>query len=141
MVIKFTKRSVEAESPIRTTAGAIGFDLTAISKSDVGYGCIKYDTGIATAIPKGYVGLLFPRSSSYKHACILANCVGVIDNDYRGTIQFVYYKTDKSIEDYDLKERIGQIVFIKVDEIELEEVAELDETERGEGGFGSTGNK
>ena len=129
--------------------GDAGLDLTAVSKEFDKDGNVVYDTGLAFEIPDGYVGLLFPRSSISKADIILTNSVGVIDSGYRGTIMFKFkpipYFSDirKSMDDhieYGVGDRIGQILIIPYPKIKLEEVEELSSTERGSGGYGSTGN-
>ena len=100
---------------------------------------MKYDTGIAVEIPPGYVGLLFPRSSVCKTGLSLANGVGVIDQDFRGSISFVFYKNMQCIVPYFPGDRIGQLVIVPIPAVEFVEAEELSETERGAGGYGSTG--
>lgn len=92
---------------------------------------------LAFEIPKGKVGLIFPRSSCYKQRQLLSNCVGVIDSDYRGEVSAVMIgTTDMS---YQAGDRVAQIMFIDAPQVELIEVEELSETKRGSGGYGSTG--
>lgn len=136
--IKFKKMNPNAVIPKRGTIGAAGFDLTAIGL-EVTETTLKFDTGIAVEIPPGYVGLVFPRSSICKTGLSLANSVGVIDSDYRGSISFVFYKGPTWIEPYSYGDRIGQLVIVPIPEVEFVEAEELSETERGEGGYGSTG--
>lgn len=136
--IKFKKMNPNAVIPKRGTIGAAGFDLTAIGL-EVTETTLKFDTGIAVEIPPGYVGLVFPRSSICKTGLSLANSVGVIDSDYRGSISFVFYKGPTWIEPYSYGDRIGQLVIMPIPEVEFVEAEELSETERGEGGYGSTG--
>ena len=136
--IKFKKLNPNAVIPKRGTIGAAGFDLTAVSM-EVSATMIKYDTGIAVEIPPGYVGLVFPRSSVCKTGLSLANSVGVIDSDYRGSISLVFYKGAELIEAYSYGDRIGQLVIVPIPEVEFVEAEELSETERGAGGYGSTG--
>lgn len=138
MKIKFKKLNPNAVMPKLGTSGAAGFDLTAISL-EVTDMTLKYDTGIAVEIPTGYVGLVFPRSSVCKTGLSLANSVGVIDSDYRGSISFVFYKPMPCIVPYLPGDRIGQLVIMPIPEVEFVEAEELSETERGEGGYGSTG--
>ena len=138
MKIKFKKTHPLAVIPKRGTSGAAGFDLTAVIL-DVKETTLKYDTGIAVEIPPGYVGLLFPRSSVCKTGLSLANSVGVIDSDYRGSISFVFYKDVPCIAPYLPGDRIGQLVIVPIPEVDFVEVEELSETERGKGGYGSTG--
>lgn len=136
--IKFKKLNPNAVTPRQGTTGAAGFDLTAVSLK-VTETTLKYDTGIAVEIPTGYVGLLFPRSSICKTGLSLANSVGVIDSDYRGSISFVFYKGAEFIEPYSYRDRIGQLLIVPIPAVEFVEAEELSETERGSGGYGSTG--
>lgn len=136
--IKFKKINSNAVMPKRGTSGAAGFDLTAVSIEE-NETVLKYDTGIAVEIPPGYVGLLFPRSSVCKTGLSLANSVGVIDQDFRGSISFVFYKNKQCIVPYFPGDRIGQLVIVPIPAVEFVEVEELSETERGAGGYGSTG--
>jgi len=97
-------------------------------------------TGIAMQIPEGYVGLLFPRSSITKTDLFLRNSVGVIDAGYRGEITFKFgFYDGHGIGKYEKGQRIGQIIIIPRPYIEFAEVNSLTETERGVGGYGSTG--
>ena len=97
-------------------------------------------------IPKGYVGLVFPRSSIRKTDLSLTNCVGVIDSGYRGEIQAtfkkIFGKNDVRLDelDYNVGDRIAQIMIIPYPSVTFVEVDELSQTDRGEGGFGSTGS-
>jgi dUTP pyrophosphatase len=122
-----------------------GLDLTCIGRRfTVDKGTVTYFTGVSLEVPEGYVGLLFPRSSVVDTALRLANSVGVIDSGYRGEISFVFDLTDadnfESVEGiYKIGERIGQLVIVPIPKIELEQVEELNESDRGEGGYGSTG--
>ena len=124
-------------------AGDAGYDLTA-TDFQITHQYIEYNTGIAVAIPDGYVGLLFPRSSVSKYDLILANCVGVIDSSYRGEVKLRFKALPRegvNFIRYDTGDKIGQLVIVPILEPEIEEVNTLDSTERGEGGFGSTGIK
>ena len=135
--IKFKKLNPNAVIPKRGTIGAAGFDLTAVSM-EVSATMIKYDTGIAVEIPPGYVGLVFPRSSVCKTGLSLANSVGVIDSDYVGELSAVFYLRS-GCRVYNVGDRIGQLLIVPIPEVEFMEVDELSETERGAGGYGSTG--
>ena len=143
MQIRFKKLHHAAVMPKRATDGAAGFDLTAVSVKYGDGGKVFYDTGIAVEIPAGYVGLLFQRSSVYKTGLSLCNAVGVCDADYRGSISFVFRITgfgkDQGVTPYKVGDRIGQIVFVPIPEVELVEADRLSETARGTGGYGSTG--
>ncbi len=98
---------------------------------------ISYGFGISMEIPDGFVGLVFPRSSIRKTDLILSNSVGVIDAGYRGEIQATFKKTGGAV--YKIGDRGAQLIIIPHPIIEWNEVNELNNTERGEGGFGSTG--
>jgi dUTP pyrophosphatase len=98
-------------------------------------------TGIAVAIPPGYAGFVLPRSGlASRHGIALVNSPGLVDSGYRGEMSIVMINTDKH-ETFHIKrgDRIAQLVIQKVEEVKLVRVAELDNTSRGEGGFGSTG--
>jgi dUTP pyrophosphatase len=138
MKVKFKKLNENAKAPYQGTAGSAGFDLTATSKQRIDLYHTKFGTGLAVEIPKGYVGLVFPRSSCYKQGMLLSNCVGVIDSDYRGEITAVFIGVDNELC-YNVGDRICQLVIMPYPEIEFVEADELSETERGMGGYGSTG--
>ena len=134
MKIKCELRHPDAVIPKHETNGAAGMDLKAVSKEE-GLYYTEYDTGLAVAIPEGYVGLVFPRSSISKKAGMsLANAVGVIDSDYRGTIRCRFRGNQ-----YEAGEKVAQLVVIQHEHVQFEEDY-LGDTERGDGGFGSTGN-
>ena len=139
--LKIEGAEIEPVEPRRATPGAAGFDMTAISIEPVrseahGYTkFFRYHTGIALELPPGWTALAFPRSSIVKKNAWLGNSVGVIDSDYRGEITFCF----KGDQPYKPGERIGQLVIVPVPDIVLEEAVELSETERGAGGYGSTG--
>lgn len=139
MKVKFKKLHPEAQIPQRVHASDAGLDLVATSKVRK-YNIISYGTGLAIDIPNGYVGLLFQRSSVYKKDLILTNCVGVLDSGYQGEIIFNFRKTFIDARIYEIGDRIGQLVILKLPEIELEEVDSFDESDRGTDGFGSTGS-
>lgn len=137
MKIKIKKLHPNAVTPFYATEGSAAMDLTAVSNEYIDTEHIKYNFGLAFQIPKGKVGLIFPRSSCYKQKQLLSNCVGVIDSDYRGEISAVMIGTSKS--SYTTGERVAQIMFIDAPQIEFVETDELSTSERGEGGYGSTG--
>lgn len=138
MEIKFVKLDPNAQTPFQATSGSAGFDLVAVSKTRIDSNLVSYGTGIAVEIPKGYVGLLYPRSSCYKAGVQLTNSVGVIDSDYRGEIKAVF-STDCWKKEYNPGDRICQLIVQKIPAVEYVEVQELSQTERGAGGYGSTG--
>lgn len=133
--VNYKKLYPNSVDPKQMTTGAAGFDLTAVTACKVG-NVWEYGTGIAIEIPKGYCGLVFPRSSIVNTGAVLSNSVGVIDSDYRGEIFFKFYAKKKP---YEVGERIGQLIVVACPEIKLERVNELSKTRRGEGGYGSTG--
>lgn len=137
MKVKIKKMHPDAVIPAYAKDGDAGMDLTAISKEQIDNEHIKYGFGIAMEIPKGYVGLIFPRSSCYKRKQLLSNAVGVIDSGYRGEISAVMIGTTD--ESYNVGDRIAQIIILPYPQIEFKEVEELSESERGTGGYGSTG--
>ena len=139
MKVKIKKLHPDAVIPKYAKLGDAGMDLVAISEewNDTNT-MVTYDTGLSMEIPEGYVGLLFPRSSIVKTELELANSVGVIDSGYRGPIMFKFRYNQEGMV-YDVGDRIGQILILPYPQVEFEEVEELSSSERGEGGFGSTG--
>lgn len=142
MKIKIKKLHSQAIIPTYAKEGDAGMDLVA-TQIELNLDYISYKTGLAFEIPKGYVGLVFPRSSNSKKDLLLTNSVGVIDSGYRGEVE-LRFKTilnnkTENILTYNVGDRIGQIIILPYPRIEFEEVEELSETERGEGGFGSSG--
>ena len=134
------KLEARAVIPSYAKPGDAGLDLTATSIiSNTTYE-VTYGTGLAIEIPTDHVGLLFPRSSVRKYDLQLANSVGVIDSGYRGEIQFTFNKTQglDSMK-YKVGDRIGQLVILPYPQIQLVEEQQLSDSERGEGGFGSSG--
>lgn len=140
MKIKIKKLHHEAVIPSYAKLGDAGMDLTAISIDFNEWEYLTYHTGLSIEIPKGYVGLLFPRSSVYKTGQTLTNSVGVIDSGYRGEIMLKYTRdTHSDKKAYSSGDRVGQIIILPYPQVEFEEVESLSQTERGEGGYGSTG--
>jgi len=141
--VNYKKVVEHAFDPEYSTEGACGLDIRAIySRYNVEDNYIEYDTGLAVQIPKGYVGLLVPRSSLSKTPHILANSIGIIDSDYTGELKFRYKNINIEHKDYivyEFGDKIGQLVIVPCPKIELNLVDSLDQTERGTGGFGSTG--
>ncbi len=185
MNVKIKKLCDEAVVPRYAKDGDAGMDLVAVSRVYDEYGNAVYGTGLAFEIPKGYVGLLFARSSISKVDLSLSNAVGVLDSGYRGEVMFkfkptnAFYNIDESDscvtdtfgvvlipnggsvsveikEDsgashfekmggeeavhFEIGDRIGQLIIMPYPQIDFIEVDELSETERGDGGYGSTGN-
>lgn len=172
MNISFKLVDENSKAPLISSAGAAAFDLFA---REINYteSFISVKTGTIFEIPKGYVGLLFPRSSVSKKGLWLANSVGVIDSDFRGEVEarfysFKYYVQNMNEfykdlfekyphifdyvdplednidevdvqQDFELNEKCCQIMFIELPQISLVQTDILSETDRGTGGFGSTG--
>ena len=139
--VKVKKLHENAVIPSYSKAGDAGMDLTITSVKENTSFSVSYGFGIAIEIPKNYVGLVFPRSSVRNQELILSNCVGVIDSGYRGELQVTFKKTNglDSIK-YGVGDRGAQIVILPYPEIKMIETDQLSNTERGDGGFGSTGN-
>ena len=139
--VKFKKLCVEAVEPTKAHPTDAGADLTATSKKwDDEKQCWIYGTGIATEIPEGYVGLVFPRSSIRKYGLSLTNAVGVIDSGYRGEIMCTFRPQSKgTTESYKVGDKVCQLIIMPYPQVMPVEATELSETERGEGGHGSTG--
>lgn len=138
--VKVKKLVPEAVIPSYSKIGDAGMDLTITREIENTTFSVSYGFGIAMEIPQGYVGLVFPRSSIRNTDLILSNCVGVIDSGYRGEIQATFKKTSglDSIK-YSVGERGAQIVILPYPKVSMIETDELSNSERGEGGFGSTG--
>lgn len=153
MQVKIKKLNPNAVIPTYAKEGDAGMDLVATEIIKDTPEQITYGTGLAMEIRDGFVGLVFPRSSIRKTGLQLSNSVGVIDSGYRGEIQATFNKIFggegmydemkvKEIQPndyYKVGDRIAQIIILPYPQIEFEEVKELSDSERGEGGFGSTG--
>ena len=153
MKVRIKKLSGLAVIPTYAKDGDAGMDVIATSIISDTPTQITYGLGIALEIPKGFVGLVFPRSSIRKTGLQLSNSVGVIDSGYRGELQATFNKVFGGEAMYDemkvneiqpndfykVGDRIAQIMIIPHPPIEFDAVDELSDTERGEGGFGSTG--
>lgn len=138
-----------ARIPTKSHDSDAGWDLYIAEIKDNEDGYFNYDFGIAFDIPKGHVGLIFPRSSVYKTGTSLSNCVGVIDSGYTGSVSANFHANadvyqpsgSMSLRPYLVGDRSAQIVFLPLADVQtLTLVDEFDTTsERGDGGFGSTG--
>ena len=155
--VKIKKLHKDAVIPKYETVGSVGMDLTAVSKEYDEHGNVVFGTGFAIQIPTGYYADLRPRSSISKYDLVLANSVGTIDADYRGELILKFKPTSKLKphyhavntmevvlpefhEEYNVGDRIAQIIIKPYPKVSFVEVDELSETERGDGGFGSTDN-
>ena len=139
MIIKVKKLHPDAVLPTYAKEGDAAMDLYAAELIKDKYGNYVYLTGVALEIPPGFVGLLFPRSSVSKTCLSLANSVGVVDSGYRGEIMLKYRHFNNLNSAYKIGDRVGQIMLLPYPKIELIESEELSSTDRGSGGFGSTG--
>ncbi len=139
------KLNENATVPTYGSACAAGADLYACEENAVVIGAgetVLVHTGIAMAIPEGYVGLVYARSGlASKRGLAPANKVGVIDSDYRGEIMVALHNHGAVPQTVENGERIAQIVFTPYVAADFDVVDELDDTARGAGGFGSTGTK
>lgn len=131
------------ELPAHATAGDAGADLRASEDVTLpaGGGRALVPTGISIAIPDGYAGFIQPRSGlAYKHGVTVLNTPGLIDSGYRGELKVLLINTDPT-NDFVVQrgERIAQLVIQAYEELNFVEVEELPDSERGTGGFGSTG--
>jgi dUTP pyrophosphatase len=136
MILKIKKLHEDAKIPSKARHGDAAMDLRAISmvkRADY----IEYGTGLAMEIERGNVALIFPRSSISNTGHRLLNSVGVIDSGYRGEIKIRMSWTDRNA--YEVGDRVAQLMVLELPRILVEEVDELSSSERGEGGFGSTG--
>ena len=148
MKVKIKKINEKAVIPAYSRVGDAGLDIVAINKKSeavfndghITHINIVYYTGISLEIPKGYVGLIFPRSSIADYDMRLTNSVGAIDSNYRGEILIkMRYDNKHGLKGYPVGEKIAQLVIVKIPNIEMEEAEELSETERGDKGYGSSG--
>ena len=140
--LKIKKLDERAKLPTYGTIDSAGADLYAVLDNELSIepGETKViPTGLSMAIPKGYVGLIYARSSlGTKKGLAPANKVGVIDADYRGEVKVVLFNQSNETQIISPEERIAQIIITPYIKVDFEEVNELSETERGNGGFGST---
>lgn len=141
MLIKTIKLNNDAKLPAYAKSGDAGADLCAAHSTTLLPGEFKLiPTGIAMAIPLGYVGLIHPRSGlAAKHGITVLNTPGTIDSGFRGEIKVILINHSQEVYNIERGERIAQLVIQKVEGAFFEPVDELDTTDRGNGGFGSTG--
>ena len=141
MEVKIKKLNENAVIPRYAHPTDAGLDLVATSyeyKSDID--CHVYGTDLAVEIPEGYVGLIYPRSSNRKTDAYMTNHVGVIDSGYRGEIMCTFRPQITGTEEvYNIGDKVCQLIIMPYPQIMPIEATELSETERGEGGHGSTG--
>lgn len=140
--VKFRKLSTATKLPVKGSLEAACFDAYANSITFKN-GKAIYGLGFATEIPKGYRGVIVPRSSLSKHPWVMANSIGIIDSDYRGEWMMVLAPLTGQLTEtalpYGVGERCCQIYFEPVLDVEFMQTKDLEKSERGTGGFGSTG--
>ena len=145
MKIRLKKLTKTAELPSRGSSSAAGYDLHADIEKAVEirpHTTVMISTGLVLEIPEGYFGAVFARSGlAAKESLRPANCVGVIDPDYRGPVTVALHNDGEQTRVVDPGERIAQIVIMPFLSAEFMETDTLDETLRGAGGFGSTGKQ
>jgi dUTP pyrophosphatase len=145
MNLKIKKLHPSAKLPSYATAGAACFDLHANTYAGVGsktsgHGAVTISTGLCVEVPDGHVMLIYSRSGhGFKNGVRLANCVGVIDADYRGEIMVRLTNDTDTPMGVSPGDRIAQAMIVPVERVTFEQVLELSDTVRGAGGFGSTG--
>lgn len=128
--------------PFQSTEGAVGYDITANSfKYDEEHDLFIYGTGVHLEMPNDMYAEVHQRSSVAEKCLILSNCVGIVDSDYRGELILKFSPVSIDAEDlqYNVGDRIGQLIFKKKEIVDLIQVETLNETKRNTGGFGSTG--
>lgn len=138
MKIRFKKLSPSAVVPRKAHASDAGFDLTCTRYEVTNGELFTYHTDIAVEIPDGYVGLLFPRSSVSARCMTMANSVGVIDSCFRGEVT-AKFRPHLFAKPYDKGDRVAQMIIMPYPHVDFVEVDELSESDRGDGGYGSTG--
>ena len=141
--IKYTKLNNYAQEPTRGSSAAAGYDLYAAIEEAITippHSTIKIGTGLAFALPDSTFAAIFARSGlATKQGLRPANCVGVCDSDYRGEYIVALHNDTNHEQIINPKDRIAQMILMPYIPMLFKEVESLDETERGEGGFGSTG--
>jgi len=142
LTLRFARLVADACAPRRAHDGDAGYDLFAVESATLAPGeRASLGTGIAVAIPQGMAGLVLPRSGlALRHGIGLVNAPGLIDSGYRGELRVLLLNNDPEAPFAVAPgDRIAQLVLVEVAAPELEEAETLDETARGQGGFGSTG--
>ena len=145
MKINIKKLTDTAILPERGSAYAAGYDLFADVKETIeikAHTTAMIPTGLAMEIPEGYFGGIFARSGlASKESLRPANCVGVVDADYRGEVKIILINLSDTDFTINSGDRVAQIVFARCEQMEMVSVETLSETERGAGGFGHTGKQ
>lgn len=143
MINKILKIKTDGKVPAYATEHSAGIDLYCKSDEDIiikAKDTVKIHTGVYVEIPEGYFGAVYPRSSTgVKKHLMLANTVGIIDSDYRGELMIFFYNYGEEDQKIENGDRLAQLVIQPYMRCKIEKVDELADSERGEGGFGSTG--
>lgn len=151
MKVKFKRLHKDAVIPSKKIEDDFCFDLTAVTEEEIATNVWRYGFGFALQVADDIHSIttrnmfsfgfsIRPRSSVWKTGMILSNCIGTIDEGYTGEISAVFYHVMTNMERYHVGDRIAQLHFDRTDKyLDFIEVDELDETERGDGGYGSTG--
>lgn len=145
MDIRIKRLNDLAKIPTRGSSFSAGYDLYAATNYDIHippHSTVKIGTGFATSFPVNWFAAIFPRSGiASKRNLRLANCVAVIDADYRGEWIIPVHNDSDTVRTVQAGERIAQVILLPCVPLEFQETAELDQTDRGTGGLGSTGEK
>lgn len=140
MKVKYTKLHPDSQLPTKSSVGAAGYDLFSMENVYIPPGeTTVVSTGIAMQIPKGWKGEIYSRSGMAARGILVANSPGKIDSDYRGEIKVILHNTRKELIGIQYKDKIAQFEVNPTHEIEWELAEDLELTERGHDGFGSTG--
>lgn len=140
MQVKVKLLNENAKVPTYGTDGAAAFDIYSLFDESVLAGGLRTcNTGLAMEVPDGHVMLMFSRSGHVKNDLRLANCVGVIDSDYRGEIMVALRNDGSMVQRIRAGDRIAQGLIVPIERVDFVLYGELSPTARGEGGFGSTG--
>ena len=145
MDVRFKKLNDLAKIPTRGSKFSAGYDLYAATDEDIQippHSTVKIGTGLAMELPVGWFGAIFARSGiATKRGLRPANCVGVVDADFRNEVLVALHNDTSETMTVQAGERIAQLVILPYQDIDFKEVNELHDTDRGMGGFGSTGEK
>lgn len=117
------------------------YDVVAVSKEDIGHNRIKYTCGFAIELPYNSQFDIRSRSSIYKTGLIMCNSIGTVDENYRGEFSIIFYHVVPELPAYEIGDRIGQIQMRSREDVNFNVVDEINETDRGASGYGSTGRK
>ena len=141
-MIKCLKKLPNAVIPSKAHESDVGFDLVAVKLHKVlDNGVILYDTGLSMSPPKGFYLEIVPRSSLSKTGYMLANSIGIVDPAYTGSLYIALIKIVPDAPDLELPFCKLQLVLRVAYSAHIQEIAELDTTDRGDGGFGSSGKR